>query len=171
MPRICIRGSVWRSSVFGAAVDGEGRGAVVRRRYDHVGAELAGGDRHAGLPDRINERVEPDAALLGWRRAVEGRSAAAAGGGGDGEVADEEDGAAGLAEVEVEMLVGVAEDAEGDELVGGPGDLVGGLAGVDGGEDEQAGADLADDAAGDFDFRPRDPLDDGDHARLPCVRV
>jgi len=91
-------------------------------------------------------------------------SVALAGLGAEGEVRDEEHAAADLRDGEVHLAVGVGEDPEADEPVGGPAEVGLGIVAVDAREDQQAARDGAGLSACDDDRRVRDPLDDALHA-------
>jgi hypothetical protein len=119
------------------------------------------------LAEGCEEEVEEVAGAVwggGW---VEAGAAAFGGFGGDGEVADDQEAAVGGLDVEVEVFVGMGEDAEGEEFAGEPVGVGGGIVGVDGGEDGEARADVADDGAVDGDGGGGDALDDGDHEGSP----
>ena len=80
-----------------------------------------------------------DAALFGWGGIGERGAAAFGGFGGDGEIADEENAAGDLVDVEVEaFVVVVLEDAQAGELGGGPHDVGISVGSFDGGEDQHA---------------------------------
>jgi len=134
-----------------ATVEEERDGTVVGNVDEHVSAELARGDGDAGGGNGLDQFVEEPSAIFGAGGGVERWAAAVAGGAGNGEVADQQDGAAGLFDVEIEVLLAAcaAEDAQGDELLCGPLDIGGRVIAVYGGEDGQAGADLADEFATD----------------------
>ncbi len=155
------------SGADGAGVEEEGGGAGVFEGDEHVGAEGAGGEGDGGLAEGVEEEVEELAAEVwagGW---VEAGAAAFGGFRGDGEVADDQEAAMGGLDVEVEVFVGIGEDAEGQEFAGEPLSVGGGIVCMDGGEDGETGADVADDGAVDGDGGGGDALDDGDHGDSP----
>lgn len=154
---------LWGGGAGGSGVEEEGGGAVVLEGDLHVGAEEAGGEGDFGFGEACEEEVEEGFGLF-WRGGGAEAGAAALGGfGGEGEVGDDEERALGAGDVEVVGFVALGEDAEGEEFLGGPVDIEGGIVGVDGDEHEEATGDLADGVVVDDDGGGGDTLDDGEH--------
>ena len=141
--------------------------AVVEQLDGHARAEAADLDGNAAAPQGIAERGDERLGVLRTSGALERRTAAALDRSEQGELRDQKDGAAGRGEVEVQLAVGVVEDPQAGDLLGGRLDRGGPVAVLDPGQDEQAAADLADALAGDFDVRAGHPLQDQAHRIRP----
>lgn len=126
-------------------VDEDGDGAVVDEGDLHVGAELSGLYLSAEeLGEAADEALVHGHGDVGLGGTDVAGAVAFLGAGHEGELADEEDAAAGdFGDGEVHDAVGIVEDAEGDDFAAEPVDVVVGVGVFDAEEYHHAGAYLA----------------------------
>ena len=144
-------------------VDHERYRAVIDKFDLHVGPKLPGCDGNALSLDGMDERfIERNSD--GRRSGIDETGAAAFTAiAVEGELADDQDAAAGFGDIEVHFAVGVAKDSEARDLVGQPVGAIGRVVMRHAEQDEQPPADLADDVAFDADAGFGDSLNEGTH--------
>src|SRR2546430_2242129 len=91
---IDVGGSAGDSRLPRLGAEGDGDGAVVVQAHGHVGAEAAAPGGDAALGELVGEAPAEDAGGVGWGGADEAGAAAAAGVCVEGELRDDEGGAA-----------------------------------------------------------------------------
>lgn len=140
-----------------------GHGPVAFDHDPHVGAERPGGDGQSPATRLIDEAVEQRPRLGGRRRPRKVGLGALAESARDGEIGDQQEAGALVAEAALEAPVGTRKQAQITEFAGQPGDFAGTVAALDGDEGDQAAADFADDPAIDEDRGGGGALNDGSH--------
>jgi hypothetical protein len=110
-------------SGIGSEIDHERDRTVVDQLDLHAGAEAAVSDLEAGGAPRLDQALERGAGLPGRRRALERRPAPARERGEERELGDEQDRAAGGAQVEIHPSFRVVEQAQVGDLLRGGRDL------------------------------------------------
>lgn len=134
----------------------------------HPGAEAAGLDAKAGLPEGRDQLVHERLRHVRGSRPVEGGPAAPGEGARQGELGDDQELRAGPGGVQVHPAFAVLEDAQPGQLRRGGGHPVGAVALLHADEHQEARADPSDGLAAHPDFRPRHPLQDQTHRFPSC---
>lgn len=140
--------------------------AGVDELHVHVLLEAAGTDREAGPTGEVHAVVEEALRLVRGSGRGEIRAAAAAGIGQESELTHEEEAPVYVKWSEVELVVGIGEDAQVDDLLH---DVVGVLLGIAAGhadEHDQSRPDAPRLLTVDADAGPADALHEGFHAAL-----
>ena len=146
-----------------AGVEEDGDGAVVGEVDAHVGAEFAGGDGDAAGAEVLGDGFVEGDGLFGARGGDERGAVAFACVAEEGELRDEEDGAPDVFEGQVELALGVIEDAELGDLLCDLRRVVFGVVVGDAQQHEKTVGDLADGFIVDFHGGFGDALDNGAH--------
>lgn len=145
----------------------KGDRAVVDQLHLHVGTKAPGFHWLMRNSCQFDQAIEQVLAKLGTGCAAETGTHAAGGVGGQGELRDQQQAAADIAQRTVHAAFAVAEDTIAEDAFQHAPDLRFAITALDGDQGEQAGSDLADDFRIDFDARFADALDQRDHRRLP----
>jgi hypothetical protein len=147
-------------SGIGRQIDDERDRPVVHELDRHARAEAAAGDLEAGGTPELDQALESGTSLLGRRRALERRPAPARERGQESELGDQQDRAAGGAQVEIHLPVGVVEQTQVDDFLRRRGDLAFAVADSHSREHQEAATDRAELFAAGRNTRARDALQD-----------
>jgi Zn-dependent protease len=158
-----------RSARVPREVDHQGHRAVVDQLDLHAGAEPPDFDSRAAATQRRRQGSDQRLGLAGGGGAVEGGTPAPADVGEQRELRDQQDGAAGRGEIEVEASRGIVEQPEAEDLLRRCLDHRGVVFAVDADQHQQAAADGPDPLASHLDPRARHPLQDEPHDRRPFL--
>lgn len=149
-------------------VQDEGHRAVVDQIHLHPGAEAAGLDGEAGLPESGHQLVHKWLGDLRRGGAVEGGSAAPGEGAGQGELGNDQEPGAGPGRVQVHPALAVLEDAQVGELLRRRGGPVGAVLRLHPHQDEETPADPPHGLAVHANLGLRHPLQDQTHRFPSC---
>jgi len=153
-----------RLRVLVTAVDHDGHRPGIVDLHVHVLLETAGTHHQAALPGQVNAVIEEAFRFVRGGGIGEVRSAPAAGIGKEGELADEEKAAFYVKRGEVELIVGIGEDAQVDNLLHHVLGVALGIAAGHADEHDQSGIDAPRLFTIDADAGPADALHEGFHA-------